>query len=474
LYSDHKILIVEDNADHSKILSEFLSEAGYFCIWVPEGKRALTMVKKHKPTVAIIDLKLRDVNGMDVLKEIIDFSPETQCIILTGYSSHKAAIEAVNLGAFSYLQKPIIEAQVIVAVKRAIEKRISIEDLKTSEVRFRNAFEHAVIGRGIADLSGRFIKANQAFCEMLGYTKEEMLQKTIVEVTHPDDLQESLKYVQQLIAGEISSFRLVHRNVHKNGGTVWVDLNVVLVKGSDDSPIYMVGDIVDITDRKKIEEELKEANGIKELLLDVITHDLKNPAGVIDGMADVLFDEFPENEMVEVIRRSSNDLLNVIDNAKALARVSKGEDIEKVEIDLVEMLKTLAAEFESQLHESGMDLQFELPTKAIVEANPIIIEVFKNYLSNAIRYARSGKVITAEVKKNNMSVMVMIKDQGTTIPKNEQETVFQRNVQLGNGKKRGQGLGLAIAKRIALVHGAEVGVTQNEPKGNIFYLKIPA
>ncbi|MFQ5595856.1 MAG: PAS domain S-box protein, partial [Anaerolineae bacterium] len=130
------------------------------------------------------------------------------------------------------------------------------EKLRQSEERFRNAFERAAIGRGIAAPDGRFLQANQSFCDIVGYPMDEFLQKKWQDITHPADLEASARHVGQLMAGEVPSFRFEHRLVHRDGHAVWVDLNVVLVRDLDGSPLYMVGDIVDLTERKKLEEIL--------------------------------------------------------------------------------------------------------------------------------------------------------------------------------------------------------------------------
>lgn len=220
-------------------------------------------------------------------------------------------------------------------------------------------------------------------------------------------------------------------------------------------------------------EHLDQANNMKELLLDVITHDLKNPAGVISGMAEIVVDENPEDEMLQLIKDSSDSLLKVIDNASVLAKVTLEEGIEKEELDLVKMIKKMKSEFKSPLKNAGMNLECELPDKLIIKANPILAEVFKNYISNAIKYAHAGKKIIIDDKKEANRVIVNVMDFGQSIPTEEYENIFKRNIQLSKEKRRGRGLGLAIVKRIAEAHDAEVGVKPNEPTGNIFYIKIP-
>ncbi len=220
--------------------------------------------------------------------------------------------------------------------------------------------------------------------------------------------------------------------------------------------------------------QLTEANGMKELLLDVITHDLKNPAGVVYGMSEMLIDEDPENEELELINQSCSNLLKVIENAALLSKVTLGDEITRNKIDIAEIIRSTANDYKSIITESDMIFDFDNDKPIIVNANPIIAEVFKNYISNAIKYSADGKKIKVEIVDDGQFVTINYLDYGPTIPAEKRPLVFDRGVRLEPGAKRGRGLGLAIVKRIAEAHDSEVGVLPNEPQGNVFYLKMPA
>ncbi len=118
-----KILLVDDDANLRKTLSDILRAKGYEAMAVPDGATALTKADEEKPDVALIDLRLDDMSGLEVMKGIRERSPGTECIILTGHASQKTAIEAVNLGAYAYVQKPCDQDQLLVTIQRALEKR---------------------------------------------------------------------------------------------------------------------------------------------------------------------------------------------------------------------------------------------------------------------------------------------------------------------------------------------------------------
>ncbi|MFQ6614466.1 MAG: ATP-binding protein, partial [Fidelibacterota bacterium] len=276
-------------------------------------------------------------------------------------------------------------------------------------------------------------------------------------------------------------------NRKKNGEIYWESATIAPVKSPDGKIAHFVAVKDDITQQKmdretlqKSEKEQRElsqkysdANNLKTLLLDIITHDLKNPAGVICSMTDLLKKKDPDDEMIDIIFHSSNNLMRVIENATALAGISMEEKIQLSPIDLIPIIQNSIQTFQSILKAQNLELSIRLPSKLMVDGNPIISEVFNNYLSNAVKYATEGKRLLITGQVQDYLVEVALHDFGTTIPKEDREKIFTRRIQLESGRRRGHGLGLAIVRKIADAHGAIVGVRPNQPQGNIFFLQIP-
>lgn len=133
---------------------------------------------------------------------------------------------------------------------------------------FRSAFEYAAIGMVLADTDGRCLAANRAFCEMVGYTEDELLSLEFARLTHPDDLPENLRLGKQLIGGEIDSFKFEKRYLHQQGRVVWALLSASLVHDEYDHPLYIISQIQDITDRKLAEAAEREQRVLAEALRD--------------------------------------------------------------------------------------------------------------------------------------------------------------------------------------------------------------
>ncbi len=136
------------------------------------------------------------------------------------------------------------------------------------EARFEIAFESAAIGMALVGLSGHWLEVNEALLEMLGYTREELLKLDFQQITHPDDLLEDLRLTQRLLAGELESFRLEKRYLHKSGHHVWTELSVALTRETDGAASAFITHIQDISERKRIESKLQESEERLKLALE--------------------------------------------------------------------------------------------------------------------------------------------------------------------------------------------------------------
>uniref|UniRef100_UPI0011213539 PAS domain S-box protein n=1 Tax=Nitrospira cf. moscoviensis SBR1015 TaxID=96242 RepID=UPI0011213539 len=148
------------------------------------------------------------------------------------------------------------------------------EALCASEECFSKAFNEAAIGMSLVAPDGRWLQVNQSLCDIVGYTEEELLATTFQAITHPDDLEADQARVQQMLAGDIRTYQMEKRYLHKQGRIIWIVLSVSLVRHSDGTPRYFISQIQDVTERKQAEEGLTRSH---DLLKSFVEH---TPAAV--------------------------------------------------------------------------------------------------------------------------------------------------------------------------------------------------
>ena len=142
----------------------------------------------------------------------------------------------------------------------------AVAALRASEERFRNAVHYSAIGMALVATDGRWIEVNPALCRIVGYSREELLASRFQDITHPDDLDTDLAYVNQMLDGEIETYQMEKRYFHKEGCVVWVLLSVSLVRDAARKPLHFISQIQDLTERKHIDAALRESEERHRLL----------------------------------------------------------------------------------------------------------------------------------------------------------------------------------------------------------------
>ena len=142
--------------------------------------------------------------------------------------------------------------------------------LEDSEARFRGAFEHAPNGILLVDTEGAFNRANRRFCDFLGYSEPELVSKSIVELTYPEDVPASLDFFRRLLKQEIDTGLLEKRYLRKDGAAVWALLSVAAVRDAQANILYFISNVIDISDRKRMEEALHASKELYETLADAV------------------------------------------------------------------------------------------------------------------------------------------------------------------------------------------------------------
>ena len=256
---NNRILVVDDDRTIRRILSDILKGGGYEPVAAGTGVEAATALQGEgaDSAVALIDLRLEDMSGLEVMKQIKEISPDTECIILTGHASQETAIEAVNLGAYSYVQKSYEMESLLLTIRRACDKRNAERALRESEEKYRQLVEsisdivYATNRNGIIEYISPSVEP------LTGYGTAEMIGRPFVEFIYEEDIPFIRNQIHKIISGHMGSSE--YRILIKTGEIRWIR--------TSSRPVFeegafagLRGVMTDITERKKMEEALEKSN----------------------------------------------------------------------------------------------------------------------------------------------------------------------------------------------------------------------
>lgn len=194
------------------------------------------------------------------------------------------------------LEKRVAErTQALEASNRAFESELTerrrAEDaLGESREQFRATFEQAAVGLAHVDTDGHWLRVNRRLCAIVGFTADELARRTFQDITHPEDLETDLVQVRRMLAGEIDTYSLEKRYLHKEGSVVWIQLTVSMVRDTGGQPKYFIAVVEDITGRRKADAQLrmslKEVNELKAALDEHAIVAITDPKGRITYVND--------------------------------------------------------------------------------------------------------------------------------------------------------------------------------------------
>lgn len=364
---------------------------------------------------------------------------------------------------------------------------------------FRLAMASSGIGMAIVDLQGVWVEVNPALERMFGYAAGELIGRSVFDISHPDDLEDSRRYVAQLASGEVSVLDAQKRYLHRSGGIVWAHINVALMHDSDGKPLYFISQIRNISQQHAAEQALRElnasleqrvaeraaalekANRLQELFAHGVSHDLRAPLRSIDSFAQLLAADYDDKlddagrDYLGRITGAVKRMSGLIDSLLELSRASRNQ-YQNVPVDL-----SLLAEW------AGTELQDREPGRAAeIKVQPELVAcgderylklMFDQLLHNAWKFSGACERVDIEVtgERRDDRLMLSIRDHGAGFDMRYAGKMFEPFRRLhGAEQGAGDGLGLAIAQRIVERHGGSIRGESEPGSGAVFHVELPA
>ena len=345
------ILIVDDETANLKMLKELLNLEGYQVRPTDHPQLAIDSALAQPPALILLDVKMPEMDGYEVCKRLKqdDRTCYIPIIFISALQDMQDKVKGFEAGGVDFISKPFQAEEVLARVRTHMELRnmqLNLERMvakRTAEViageqRFRATFEQAAVGIAHVSPEGRFLRINRKFCDIVGYSEEEMLPLTFQDITHPDDLFADLEYVRQVLNGKIETYSLDKRYYRKDGSTVWVNLTVSLVFDRGGSPNYFVSVIKDISERKKAEEALRQSRDFLEHLTSAVPDaifSIKMPERTINWANDSF--NVTGYEPEEYIGQSTKKFYANPEDYDAVGRlqreaIRKGDDMIRTEV----------------------------------------------------------------------------------------------------------------------------------------------
>jgi len=382
------------------------------------------------------------------------------------------------------------------------ERQEAQQLLAASEEKYRNLVEHANDIIYILTSEGVFTYVSPNWTEILGHGAHEVINQPFHPFVHPEDVTKCLEFLQAILETGQKQKGVEYRVKHQDGGWRWHTSNASPQYDSDGNIIGCLGIAHDISDRKHAEAELQRTNAqlaratqLKDEFLANMSHELRTPLNAILGMTEGLQERVfgPLNERqtnaLSTIERSSTHLLTLINDILDLSKVEAGQmELHLVATSVPALCQTSLSFIRQQALKKKIQLHTEIPPNLpeIVVDERRINQVLINLLSNAVKFTPPEGTITLKVevlkpdpKSSNTDVKTVrfaVIDTGIGIAPHNRHKLFRPFVQIDgalNRRQMGTGLGLALVKRIAQLHGGQVDVTSEVGVGSCFWVDLP-
>lgn len=484
-----KVLIVDDEKGLRTGVQRLLEMEGYEVDVAENGTEGIKLGTSKDYDLAVIDLKMPDIEGIEVLKNIKQKFPNTVCFIATAYASYDTAIEATKLGAQSYIPKPFTPEELISELKNGYQKRqLLLEEEKWKrereerllEVAFEKTRLNTIInsitdGVLVVNKEGLAVLFNPAVFRFLELD-EIKVEEFILDKLRPEFLELINKF-------------LLSDSKEKRSYTIQLELkpNRQFFIEVTASPVFHPGDnLAGVVIVFKDITELKRIELIKSQFVSMVSHELKAPIAAVYGFLKLISDEnikLSEEQKKDYISRSMirlDGLLKMVNDLLDISRMElKTVKKEIRKVCITEIIKSVLELFQIDIQRKSIQVEFDYqPNEFCISADfDEITRLYTNLISNAIKYNRLQGSVVIKIYHAGNFVVTEIKDSGIGLKEDEKKKLFSEFFRAKNEFTKnisGTGLGLSIVKRIVDSYSGKIEVESEYGTGTTFRIHLPS
>ncbi|MHB1294403.1 MAG: sensor histidine kinase [Anaerolineae bacterium] len=515
-----RVLVSEDETDIRSLCAQVLTRAGYQVVAVANGQEAIERARQERFDLLITDIKMPGMTGLEAYGAIRPFCPDLVAVVMTGFATLDAAIEALKLGVYEFVLKPFLPDELVGAAARALKRQhlerenarlnalIPLFDL--SRV-FMSTMDLETVPRQVVDIACKESSAEGASLTLLNgqggattYTSDgwppsdaargaddalaryAIVTRERVVLAGESPLRSQLglgdlphavaiPLVQQdKVLGALSVFKTAPDAPFSEG-----DVEFLAVLGSQAA--VAIENARMFSEVQEAYQRLAELDHLKSEFISIAAHELRSPLAVVLAYATLLEEEATgamRSHLGQVVQ-AAMQLKSIIDEMVSLRHIDTGEaQVTFTQVHVSQAIDAALQDLHLIAEPKHQQIHLEVPPDLCVRADERVLRlVLSSLLSNAIKFTPEGGAIRVEAARDQQEVILAICDTGVGIPEDELERVFERFYQVEGSLRRrhgGIGLGLAIAREMAELLGGRIWARSAVGQGATFYLALAA
>jgi PAS domain S-box-containing protein len=372
----------------------------------------------------------------------------------------------------------------LAAVLDITDRKRAEAALRSSEERYRRLIEQTVVGVANADFDGVLTLVNAGLCELLGYEEAELRGKRVFDLIPLDERRRDEAAFRRL-RDEGVPFTIEKQLLRKDGAPVWVEIYATALTDTLGRPQSAVAIVADITERKRAEEALHEADRRKDEFLAVLGHELRNPLAPLSSGLELLQCAGSSADVIESVRammeRQLGHLVRLVDDLLDVSRISRGKiALQRAPLDLGGVIEAAVELVKPKMSERRHTLVLERAERALPVQGDFqrLTQVVGNLLSNAAKYTEPEGTILVRSEACGTEALVRVSDTGFGIPPERLSALFQMFSQVPEHRTRtgggGLGIGLSLSRQLIELHGGSIEAqSRGLGEGSEFVIRLP-